>query len=62
MRSSWALPPNDRVQLQALGYDVSNLDAAIHAFKLHFVQDGDLRVLTDGDRALLRCLLEQKDR
>ena len=56
------LPPNDRVQLQALGYDVSNLDAAIHAFKLHFVQDGDLRVLTDGDRALLRCLLEQKDR
>ncbi len=56
------LPPDDRVQLQALGYDVSDLDAAVHAFKLHFVQDGDLRVLTDGDRALLRCLLEQKDR
>ncbi len=55
-------PLEDRVQLQALGYDVSDLGAAIQAFKLHFVQDGDTRVLTDRDRSLLRCLLEQKER
>ncbi len=56
------LPLDDRVQLQALGYDASDLEAAIQAFKLHFVPDGNSRALTDGDRALLRCLLEQKDR
>lgn len=46
--------------LAAFGYDTSNEPAAVSAFKLHFVPDGDPRELTDGDRALLACLIEKK--
>ena len=46
--------------LAAFGYDTSNEAAAISAFKLHFVPDGDVRELTDGDRALLQCLIDKK--
>ncbi len=46
--------------LAAFGYDTADEAAAIGAFKLHFAPDGDLRELTDGDRAMLACLLEKK--
>ncbi|MEO7727517.1 MAG: N-acetylmuramoyl-L-alanine amidase [Burkholderiales bacterium] len=46
--------------LAAFGYDTSNEAGAIGAFKLHFVPDGDPRELTDGDRALLACLIDKK--
>ncbi len=46
--------------LTAFGYDTSNEAAAIGAFKLHFAPDGDVRELTDGDRALLACLIDKK--
>ncbi|MDB5809809.1 MAG: N-acetylmuramoyl-L-alanine amidase [Betaproteobacteria bacterium] len=46
--------------LAAFGYDTADEAAAVSAFKLHFVPDGDPRELTDGDRALLACLIEQK--
>lgn len=46
-------------QLQALGYDVSNPDAAVRAFKRHFgVEDGSA-VLTDAERAMLQCLVRK---
>ena len=46
--------------LAAFGYDTADAAAAISAFKLHFAPDGDLRELTDGDRAVLGCLIEKK--
>ena len=46
--------------LQAFGYDVSDVEAAVSAFKLHFVQDESPPVMTDRDQSLLDCLLLQK--
>lgn len=57
-----AAPANLDVELalQALGYDTSRLEAALHAFKLHFIQD-DLAVqITPRDRDMLYCLLRQR--
>ena len=45
--------------LQALGYDVSNLDAAARAFKRHFGQEDGSAVLTTGEQAMLQCLVEK---
>jgi len=56
------VPFDDSVGLQALGYDISDVGAAIAAFKLHFMPDESSRVMSDHDRALLQCLLEQKTR
>jgi len=46
--------------LAAFGYDTADAAAAISAFKLHFTPDDDSRELTDGDRALLACLIDKK--
>ena len=46
--------------LAALGYDVADLGAAIHAFKLHFVQDESPPALTERELGLLYCLLQNK--
>jgi N-acetylmuramoyl-L-alanine amidase len=46
--------------LAALGYDISNADAAVAAFRSHFTPDNFNRELTADDRPLLRCLIEQK--
>lgn len=46
--------------LAAFGYDITDEQAAIGAFKLHFVPDGDLQAITDSDRALLVCLIDKK--
>jgi N-acetylmuramoyl-L-alanine amidase len=58
----YGAPPRDDgiTQLAAFGYDVTDPVAAIGAFKLHFVPDGDPQQLTDEERALLDCLLAKK--
>lgn len=43
--------------LAALGYDMRNPSAAIHSFKLHFVQTDTSTVLRPQDSDLLYCLL-----
>jgi N-acetylmuramoyl-L-alanine amidase len=55
-------PFDDAVALQALGYDISDVAAAIGAFKLHFMADESSRVMNDRDRSLLHCLLHDKTR
>ncbi len=47
--------------LQALGYDISNIEAAIRAFKLHFASDDSSPELNDDERKLLYCLLQNKE-
>jgi N-acetylmuramoyl-L-alanine amidase len=66
----WCEPPyapgptdaGGTVLLAALGYDISDYAAAIAAFKLHYAPDGEVRRLTDDDRALLHCLIMEKHR
>jgi N-acetylmuramoyl-L-alanine amidase len=61
----WCDPPypvvpagmDDAMLLQAFGYNVWRLDAAVAAFRRHFAplaEDGDL---TEGERAMLYCLV-----
>ena len=42
--------------LRAVGYDTSDVDAAIKAFKSHFVQDDPTTRLDQRGRALIHCL------
>ena len=63
----WCDPPlpappaamDTTLALRALGYDVSDFEAALGAFKLHFMQEEATRELTDLDRSMLYCLLSQ---
>jgi N-acetylmuramoyl-L-alanine amidase len=57
-----AMPPglDTEVLLQALGYSVWNVEAAISAFKLHFAPDGPSAEMSANDRAALYCLVLQK--
>jgi len=57
-----AAPPDLNVELalQALGYNTSRLEAAVHAFKLHFIQDDLGAQITPRDRDMLHCLLRQR--
>ena len=50
-------PLDDAVALQALGYDIADVEAAIGAFKLHFLAEESSRVMNDRDRSVLHCLL-----
>ncbi|HEY0337790.1 MAG TPA: hypothetical protein VGC70_10675, partial [Burkholderiales bacterium] len=56
------VPPgfDSEVLLQALGYSVWNVDAAISAFKLHFAADDLSPEMSANDRAMLYCLVLQK--
>ncbi|GGK59638.1 N-acetylmuramoyl-L-alanine amidase [Rufibacter glacialis] len=45
--------------LRIIGYDVKNLDAAIKAFKLHFIQKEVNGVLTDEDKKVLYHLYKK---
>ena len=50
------LPPvefDTKLALRIIGYDVSNISAAIIAFKRHFVQTDITPVLTDSDKMIL---------
>lgn len=61
----WCEPPHapapagadDAALLAALGYDVTRLPAAIAAFKRHWAPDDATPVMSDGQRALLQCLI-----
>jgi N-acetylmuramoyl-L-alanine amidase len=46
--------------LAAFGYDVWNTDAAVAAFKRHFVPADGFPQLTEDDRARLSCLVSRK--
>lgn len=50
----------DALLLTALGYDVTNLKAAMAAFKRRFRGVDDETPLTQDDRALLQCLIERR--
>ena len=57
-----ALPPaldsafDAAMALRALGYDTANFDAAVRAFKLHFLPDDSAPGLDERGRAELYCL------
>lgn len=51
-----SLPPEDfdaGMALMVMGYDTRNLNAAIEAFKIHFVQTDISQVMTPADRLIL---------
>lgn len=48
--------------LRALGYDTANAQAAIQAFKLHFLPDEISSTLSERGRALLYCLYRNDER
>jgi N-acetylmuramoyl-L-alanine amidase len=66
----WCDPPYPAVPagvdtallLQAFGYSVARADAAIGAFKRRFVPDDPSPQMTEKDRAVLYCLVMQKQR
>jgi N-acetylmuramoyl-L-alanine amidase len=64
----WCEPPYPKAPdaadtallLAALGYDTRDLDAAVAAFKVHFVPDDPSEEMTAEDQALLYCLVAKK--
>jgi N-acetylmuramoyl-L-alanine amidase len=64
----WCEPPvspvaaelDNATLLAAFGYDVSDPAAAVAAFKRHFAPDDASPDMTDESRALLNCLVSQK--
>ena len=66
----WCEPPypelpagvDDLLLLQAFGYDVADADAAVAAFKRRFAPEDASDTMSDGNRALLHCLLLQQRR
>lgn len=48
-----------QIALRIIGYDTSNLDAAIKAFKLHFIQAEVNGILTDHDLRVLNNLYKK---
>ena len=57
-----AAPPlfDATLALQAVGYDVRDVDAAIAAFKRHFVPAETAPLLTESDLGRLYCLAQHK--
>lgn len=57
-----AAPPafDADLALQALGYDLSDREAALRAFHRHFLGDDSAAPLGDADQALLHCLAQRK--
>ena len=61
----WCEPPyasapanaDDAVLLAALGYDVTRVSPAVAAFKRHWAPEDATPALSDGQRALLQCLI-----
>jgi N-acetylmuramoyl-L-alanine amidase len=63
----WCDPPYPAVPsgldtpllLQTFGYNVWNIDAAVAAFKRRFVPEDAAPAMTEKDRAILYCLVQQ---
>lgn len=56
------IPPNfdPKVALRVIGYDVKNLDAAIKAFKQHYIQqDVHTALLTENDLKILYAIFKK---
>jgi hypothetical protein len=45
--------------LRIIGYDISDPRAAIRAFKLHFVQQDTVAVISDADRKIIYQLAKK---
>ena len=58
-KDSIHLTINPKLALRIIGYDVSDLDAAIKAFKLHFIQKDISTELTDEDLKILYNLYQK---
>jgi N-acetylmuramoyl-L-alanine amidase len=64
----WCDPPNpdvpdgvdDMLLLQAFGYSVWQIDAAVEAFKRHFVPHHPWPLMTTHDRGILYCLVQKR--
>jgi N-acetylmuramoyl-L-alanine amidase len=64
----WCDPPypsvpsgtDDALLLQALGYDVANVDSAVAAFKLRYAPDDPSPEMSERDRSVAYCLLLQR--
>ena len=56
---SLSLTINPKLALRLIGYDVTDLDAAIRAFKLHFIQKDISSELTDEDLKILYNLYQK---
>lgn len=54
-----ALTINPELALRVIGYDTSDLEAAIKAFKLHFIQEDVNAVLTEEDLKILYNLAQK---
>jgi N-acetylmuramoyl-L-alanine amidase len=52
--------PDTALLLTALGYDTRDLDAAVAAFKVHFVPDDLSGEMSAEHQALLYCLVAKK--
>jgi hypothetical protein len=51
--------PDVALSLQALGYDVGNLDGAVRAFNRHFMALDDSPVLSPEALGVLDCLVRK---
>ena len=58
-RDSLSLTINPEIALRLIGYDTSDLNAAIRAFKLHFIQKDVNAVLTEEDLKILYNLSQK---
>jgi N-acetylmuramoyl-L-alanine amidase len=66
----WCDPPypaapaamDDAVLLQALGYNVWDIEAAVGAFKLRYAADDPTPQMTERDRSIAYCLMLQRRR
>lgn len=50
---------NPRLALRIIGYDTSDMEAAVRAFKLHFIQKDIQPILTDDDLKILYNLYQK---
>lgn len=50
---------DERIALRIIGYDTSNLNAAIKAFKRRFIQDDTPSELSDQDQAVLYNIMQK---
>jgi len=56
---SFTMDVSPEIALRIIGYDTSNLDSAIKAFKLHFIQKDINSVLSDGELKILDNLYKK---
>jgi N-acetylmuramoyl-L-alanine amidase len=54
------LPPMFDIEmaLRALGYDITSLEGAIGAFKLHYFPDNQEKILSEQEQQVLYCLVK----